>query len=165
MGEPGNTPPNPRPGQGDHTTSLAILSSILLASGNVTNRRRPSSFGRAYACCYLDNEFRSVSGFGNGRGTWTDHAHRNTFPLVGRFRCADDRWLMLTMPAEGYWEPCEALDQPEWITDSRFADTETRTEHGPELMILCDEILRQPSPIPGQNDSTQEWYGDLYKPR
>ena len=48
---------------------------------------------------------------------------------------------MLTMPAEGYWEPFVRLDQPEWITDPRFADTETRTEHGPELMILCDEIL------------------------
>ena len=143
MGEPGNTPPNPRPGQGDHTTSLAILSSILLAlrERDLTGEGQAVSVALMHAAIWTMSSDLSV-GLATGEAPGPIMRIETPSPLVGRFRCADDRWLMLTMPAEGYWEPfCEALDQPEWITDSRFADTETRTEHGPELMILCDEIF------------------------
>ena len=63
-------------------------------------------------------------------------------PLVGRFRCSDDRWIMLTMPADRYWDQfCGAMGRLDWLEDPRFVDPETRAQHGPELMILCDEIF------------------------
>lgn len=143
MGEPGHTPPAARPGQGDHTTSLAILSSILLA----LRERDLSGEGQAVSVALMHTAIWTMSsdlsvGLATGEAPGPIMRIETPSPLVGRFRCADDRWIMLTMPAEGYWEPfCVVLDRPEWLEDPRFASVETRAEHGPELMILCDEIF------------------------
>ncbi|HAX05688.1 MAG TPA: hypothetical protein DCX77_08420 [Acidimicrobiaceae bacterium] len=46
------------------------------------------------------------------------------------------------MPADRDWESfCGAVERLDWLEDSRFSDPETRANHGPELMILCDEIF------------------------
>ncbi|GIT68805.1 MAG: hypothetical protein Ct9H300mP26_4920 [Acidimicrobiales bacterium] len=34
-----------------------------------------------------------------------------------------------------------AMGRLDWLEDPRFVDPETRAQHGPELMILCDEIF------------------------
>jgi len=143
MGEPGHTPPAGRPGQGDHTTSLAILSSILLAlrERDLTGEGQAVSVALMHAAIWTMSSDLSV-GLATGEAPAPIMRIETPSPLVGRFRCADDRWIMLTMPAEGYWEPfCAVLNRDEWLHDPRFADPETRLEHGPELMVLCDEIF------------------------
>lgn len=145
MGEPGHTPPAARPGQGDHTTSLAILSSILLAlrERDLTGEGQAVSVALMHAAIWTMSSDLSV-GLATGEAPGPIMRIETPSPLVGRFRCADDRWIMLTMPAEGYWESfCVVLNRPEWLEDPRFASPETRAEHGPELMILCDEIFAE----------------------
>ena len=143
MGEPGQTPPAGRPGQGDHTTSLAILSSILLAlrERDLTGEGQNISVALMHTAIWTMSSDLSV-GLTTGDVPGPIMRIETPSPLVGRFRCADDRWIMLTMPADRYWESfCVAVGQLDWLEDPRFADPDSRADHGPELMILCDEIF------------------------
>ena len=143
MGEPGQTPPAGRPGQGDHTTSLAILSSILLAlrERDLTGEGQDVSVALMHTAIWTMSTDLST-GLVTGEVPEPIMRIETPSPLVGRFRCADDRWIMLTMPADGYWQPfCGAVDRREWLKDPRFADPDERADHGPELMVLCDEIF------------------------
>ena len=147
MGEPGQTPPAGRPGQGDHTTSLAILSSILLAlrERDLTGEGQDISVALMHAAMWTMSSDLSI-GLAGGDVPGPIMRIETPSPLVGRFRCADDRWIMLTMPADHYWESfCAAMGQLEWLEDHRFADPDSRADHGPELMILCDEIFASQS--------------------
>ena len=143
MGEPGQTPPAGRPGQGDHTTSLAILSSILLAlrERDLTGEGQDISVALVHTAIWTMSSDLSV-GLATGEVPGPIMRIETPSPLVGRFRCSDDRWIMLTMPADRYWDRfCGAMGRLDWLEDPRFADPETRAQHGPELMILCDEIF------------------------
>jgi len=143
MGEPGQTPPAGRPGQGDHTTSLAILSSILLAlrERDLTGEGQDISVALMHTAIWTMSSDLSV-GLAGGEVPSPIMRIETPSPLVGRFRCADDRWIMLTMPADRYWESfCAAVKQLDWLEDPRFSDPDMRANHGPELMILCDEIF------------------------
>jgi len=143
MGEPGQTPPAGRPGQGDHTTSLAILSAILLAlrERDLTGDGQDISVALMHTAIWTMSSDLSV-GLATGEVPGPIMRIETPSPLVGRFRCADDRWIMLTMPADRYWEAfCGAMERLEWLKDPRFTDPEMRAQHGPELMMLCDEIF------------------------
>ena len=56
-------------------------------------------------------------------------------PLVGAYRTADDRWLMLGMIDDPrHWAPaCRALGFPELIDDPRYVDTSTRATNAEAL--------------------------------
>ncbi|MFL3021500.1 MAG: CaiB/BaiF CoA transferase family protein [Candidatus Poriferisodalaceae bacterium] len=143
MGEPGQTPPAGRPGQGDHTTSLAILSSILLAlrERDLTGEGQDISVALVHTAIWTMSSDLSV-GLATGEVPGPIMRIETPSPLVGRFRCSDDRWIMLTMPADRYWDRfCGAMGRLDWLEDPRFVDPETRAQHGPELMILCDDIF------------------------
>ena len=143
MGEPGQTPPAGRPGQGDHTTSLAILSSILLAlrERDLTGEGQDISVALVHTAIWTMSSDLSV-GLATGEVPGPIMRIETPSPLVGRFRCSDDRWIMLTMPADRYWNAfCGAMGRLDWLEDPRFVDPEKRAQHGPELMILCDEIF------------------------
>ena len=143
MGEPGHTPPGGRPGQGDHTTALAILSSILIAlrERDLTGAGQDISIALLHAAIWTMGSDLSV-GLVTGEVPQPIMRLETPSPLVGRFRCADERWIMLTMPAENYWKAyCRALGKSEWLSDSRFADPVERANWGPELMIMCDEVF------------------------
>jgi len=64
-------------------------------------------------------------------------------PLVGPYRTADDRWLMLNMLDEPrHWPPtCRALGIAHLLDDPRLTDTEARTEHADELHELFAETI------------------------
>jgi crotonobetainyl-CoA:carnitine CoA-transferase CaiB-like acyl-CoA transferase len=68
-------------------------------------------------------------------------------PLVGAYRTADDRWLMLGMIDDPrHWAPaCRALGFPELIDDPRYVDTAARTGHAEELQkLVADTIAALP---------------------
>ncbi len=143
MGEPGHTPPAGRPGQGDHTTSLSILSSALLA----LRERDLSGQGQEISVALMQTAMWTMSSdlsiaLASGEVPQPIMRIETSSPLVGRFRCSDDRWIMLAMVADPYWNRfCDALDKSEWIRDPRFSELEQRAENGAELMLLCDEIF------------------------
>ena len=68
--------------------------------------------------------------------------HHLLSPLANRFRCADDRWIILNMP-EAHWWPrfCAAIDRPDLAADERFATIKGRFDHMPYLIDLLDEVF------------------------
>lgn len=66
-----------------------------------------------------------------------------TNPLIGAYRTADDRWLMLSMLQPGrYWpEFCAAAGRPELAEDPRFDSAERIMANAAEAAELVAEII------------------------
>ena len=66
-----------------------------------------------------------------------------TNPLVGNYRTADDRWLVLAMLQPGrYWpEFCRHIDREDLITDERFATTKALMGNAPVAADIVQDVL------------------------
>jgi crotonobetainyl-CoA:carnitine CoA-transferase CaiB-like acyl-CoA transferase len=66
-----------------------------------------------------------------------------TNPLVGNYRTADDRWLVLAMLQPGrYWpEFCRHIDREDLITDQRFDTVEALMGNAPAAAEIVQEVL------------------------
>jgi crotonobetainyl-CoA:carnitine CoA-transferase CaiB-like acyl-CoA transferase len=66
-----------------------------------------------------------------------------TNPLVGNYRTADDRWLVLAMLQPGrYWpEFCRHIGREDLITDERFATTEALMGNAPVAADMVQDVL------------------------
>ena len=136
IGEPGGPPMPCRPGQGDHATSLNMLSGALAAL-----RLRD-----------LTGEGQVVEVTLQRTGAWTIGADvsasliledqpgridrvRPGNPLFNSYETADGRWLMLVMPTgDRYWQPvCRALGREDWLEDERLATLMGRMQLTEEL--------------------------------
>jgi crotonobetainyl-CoA:carnitine CoA-transferase CaiB-like acyl-CoA transferase len=141
--EPGGEAPQPRAAQGDHTTGIAMVTGILAALrlaeregvGQVVDA---SLMGTAAWTMATDLSASLVDG---RQGSKRDRRHLIS-ALGNRFRCGDDRWIILNMP-EAHWWPrfCTTMGRPEWIDDARFATVKLRFDHMPEIIDLIDEVF------------------------
>jgi crotonobetainyl-CoA:carnitine CoA-transferase CaiB-like acyl-CoA transferase len=66
-----------------------------------------------------------------------------TNPLVGNYRTADDRWLVLAMLQPGrYWpEFCRHIDREDLITDPRFSTAEALMANATTAAEIVQEVL------------------------
>jgi crotonobetainyl-CoA:carnitine CoA-transferase CaiB-like acyl-CoA transferase len=66
-----------------------------------------------------------------------------TNPLVGNYRTADHRWLVLAMLQPGrYWpEFCKHVEREDLIDDERFASTEALMRNAAEAARIVQEVL------------------------
>jgi crotonobetainyl-CoA:carnitine CoA-transferase CaiB-like acyl-CoA transferase len=66
-----------------------------------------------------------------------------TNPLVGNYRTADNRWLVLAMLQPGrYWpEFCQRIDREDLITDERFATTKALMANTAVAAKIVEEAL------------------------
>jgi crotonobetainyl-CoA:carnitine CoA-transferase CaiB-like acyl-CoA transferase len=66
-----------------------------------------------------------------------------TNPLVGNYRTADDRWLVLAMLQPGrYWpEFCRHIDREDLVTDERFATTEALMGNAAVAADIVQDVL------------------------
>ena len=66
-----------------------------------------------------------------------------TNPLVGNYRTADDRWLVLAMLQPGrYWpEFCQRIDREDLIKDDRFATAEVLMANAAAAAEIVQEVL------------------------
>ncbi len=143
MTDPGSPAPAPRPAQGDHTTSLALVASILGALRLVDTTGEGQTVDvslLATAAWTMASDLSPV--LVDGRPpTKRDRRHLIS-ALANRFRCGDDRWIILNMPEPRWWPGfCEAIGRPELLEDPRFATPRDRFENMPELTDLIDEAF------------------------
>ncbi len=138
--EPGADAPAPRSAQGDHTTSLSMLSGILAAlrMAERTGRGRVvdvSLLGTATWTMMSDLSAVLVDG-----RVPTKRDRRNLIaPLANRFRCADDRWIILNMVEQRWWEPfCRTAGLDILLDDERFDSIRTRFQNMPALIDILD---------------------------
>lgn len=143
MTEPGGNAPNPRTAQGDHTTGLALVASILAALRLVDQTGEGQVVDvslMATAAWTMSSDLAAT--LVDGRQPTKRDRHHCINPLVNRFRCSDERWLILNMPEERWWRPfCETVDRVEWLTDERFLTTRARFDNMPTLIDMIDEIF------------------------
>ncbi len=143
MGEPGLPPPWPRPAQGDHTSSLALVAGILAA----LRLAERTGEGQVLDCNLLataawtqvtDLSVALVDGYLPSK---RDRRH-HVGAMSNCFLCQDNRWIMINMTEARYWPLfCNAIGRPEWNTDERFATLKARFENIAELTDLMDEIF------------------------
>jgi crotonobetainyl-CoA:carnitine CoA-transferase CaiB-like acyl-CoA transferase len=72
---------------------------------------------------------------------------RHPTAIQGVYPCAgEDRWLALTIFDERDWELfCQAIGNPDWVTDPKFIDHESRRANHDDLDAHISEWTRQQS--------------------
>ncbi|MCC6438468.1 MAG: CoA transferase [Acidimicrobiales bacterium] len=146
IGEPDDPPLSFRPGQGDHTTALALLVALLTA---LRERDRTGEGQVVEAALFQVAAWTLASDLAvslvdgaqpprYARAAWPN-------PLTCRYRCADGRWVALCMPGpRDYWDSfCIAIERTEWIFDERYAEVAVRLTHSAELVAAIDARLAE----------------------
>jgi crotonobetainyl-CoA:carnitine CoA-transferase CaiB-like acyl-CoA transferase len=141
--EPGSVPPLPRPAQGDHTTGLslvvAVLAGLRLAERTGQGQVVDTSLFATAAWTMATDLAPTLL---DRRPVTKRDRHHLISPLANRFRCADDRWIILNMPEAHWWSRfCDAVDRTDWAEDERFATIKGRFDHMPYLMDRIDEVF------------------------
>ncbi len=143
MTEPGGVAPMPRPAQGDHTTGIAMVAAILAAlrlaertgEGSVVD---VSLFATATWTMASDLAAPLV----DGRPVTKRDRHHLISPLANRFRCGDDRWIIVNMPETRWWAPfCKTVERPDLLEDERFGTVKDRFDNMPALIDVLDEVF------------------------
>lgn len=138
--EPGADAPAPGAAQGDHTTSLAMLSGILAALrlAERTGRGRVVDVSlMATATWTMMANLAAV--LVDGRVPTKRDRRNQIAPLANRFRCADGRWIILNMVEEKWWEPfCRTMELDQLLDDDRFDSIRSRYQNMPDLMEIID---------------------------
>jgi crotonobetainyl-CoA:carnitine CoA-transferase CaiB-like acyl-CoA transferase len=129
---------------GDHPAALALYGGIVTA----LYRREKTGKGGHVASSLLANGLWS-----NGLpiqakfcgATFTPRVPRERAPnaLTNMYKCADGRWLTLSLlEEERQWSVLvRAIDEPSLADDPRFATIAARHQHAHELVTIFDHIF------------------------
>jgi crotonobetainyl-CoA:carnitine CoA-transferase CaiB-like acyl-CoA transferase len=146
LGEPGEPPPIPRPGTGDHATALALVAGIAAA----LFQRQHTGLGQEVSLSLLRTGLwvnsMDIQTFRLTDSTTERVSRRNNpNPLFNTYRTADGEWIQLVIgEPDRYWKAfCEALEAPELARDERFATTSCRARWSEELIALLDPLFAQ----------------------
>jgi len=128
-------------GMGDHPSSVALLSAILLA----LFARERTGRGAKVSSSLLANALWSNSILVQAMlcGATPYRAMPRTEAsnaLINQYRTRDGRWLLLALVQEAKDWPalCLAIGRPELLEDPRFTTPETRREHAGALIPALD---------------------------
>ncbi|MEU7811115.1 CoA transferase [Pseudonocardia sp. NPDC049154] len=124
---------------GDRIAAVGLVAGVLAA----LQRRERTGLGGEVTTSLLDAAAWVASG--ELVAPTTAAAARGGFaPLVGHYRCADDRWMTISvLQAARHWAPlCTVLGRPELTDDPRFATDEARAAHPGELRGVLEDLFR-----------------------
>ncbi len=135
--------PMARPAQGDYTTGLALVGTVLAAlrladrtgEGQVveTSLYETAVWTQAtdYAVTLVDR-----------RPLRPRARDQQIIATANRFPCGDGRWIVLNMPEESAWPLlCRTIGREDWLDDERFVDLRGRFRNMTELVAGIDEAL------------------------
>lgn len=144
MRDPKADPAWMRPGVGDHSAALALVTGLLAAL-----RTRDRTGQGQVVEVTLQHVGYYVNGNDTAAALATDelpprhdrHAPRN--PLWNHYPCRGGRWLFLVMiDSDRYWPAfCRAIGRESWTSDPRFADAVGRFKHTRELVDALDALF------------------------
>lgn len=141
--EPGCPAPMPRPAQGDHAAGLALVVAVMAGLRMVDQTGEGQVVDTSLFATAVWTMATDVAPTLLDRRPVTKRdRHHLIAPLANRFRCSDDRWIILNMP-QPYWWPrfCEAIGRPDLAADERFATVKGRFDHMPLLIDAIDEAF------------------------
>ena len=133
-----------RPGVGDHSASLALVSGILAAlrTRDQTGVGQEVHVNLLHTGFYIaGNDASLVATSGQDTRRHDRSSPRN--PLWAHYRTADDRWIFLVMiDSQRYWPAlCRAIGRPELEGDERFHNEVARYRNSEELTRLIAGVF------------------------
>jgi len=140
--DPGQTPLQPAPGMGDHSTATAMFGAIMTG----LYRREKTGEG-----CQVSTSLSANGVWANGMAlqgviAGTDlgqHRQEKGWinPFMSAYASSDGAFVVLAIPApmKEWAALCNAMGHPEWQQDERFADQRTIMRNRRELLALIAE--------------------------
>ncbi|MGB0620495.1 MAG: CaiB/BaiF CoA transferase family protein [Myxococcota bacterium] len=137
-----------RPGVGDHSAAMAMVTGILGA----LRVRDQGGEGQV-----IDVNLQQIGYYINGNDTANALATGQTpprhdrreprNPLWNHYETADGRWVFLVMiEADRYWSTfTKLIDRPELASDERFANASVRFRHSRALVEILDGVFKERS--------------------
>ncbi|MDY6911474.1 MAG: CoA transferase [Chloroflexota bacterium] len=145
IGEEGSHPLLSQFGIVDQATAIMASHEILAAlfmreRTGIGQEIHVSILGTALYLLYMNVEMALLGNFEVPRHTRPkEHALRNYYC------CADDQWLIVTLPAikqQEQWHTfCEILQYPELEYDSRFDTDDKRHDNAGQLVAILDQVF------------------------
>ncbi len=144
----GQPPLFPRPGAGDHPTALALVTGVLAALRvrDQTGRGQVVDVNLQHMGYYTYGSDVSQSLVAEQSPPRHERkAPRN--PLWNFYRCAEDRWIFLSMlDSNAYWPRfTRAIGRPDLAEDERFADAVGRFRNNTALVEELDAVFAERS--------------------
>jgi len=127
----------------DQATAIMVSHDILTAlymreRKGIGQEINVSILGSATFLLYFNILITHLAGFEVPR-----HRRTTEHPMRNYYKCADDRWLMMTLtPTERHWGPlCQALGHPELENDPRFCTDDERLKNAEQLVTIFDGLF------------------------
>jgi len=143
VGEPQMTPLISQFGIVDQTTSIMLSHAIITAlfereRSGIGQEVHVSILGTALFMLYDNVMTGLIGGFDVPR-----HQRATEYPLRNYYKCADDKWFIMTLPPfERYWPIfCQAIGHPELEKDTKFDTFEKRLANSAQLVAMLDQIF------------------------
>ena len=140
---PDGVVPMARPAQGDYTTGLALVGTMLAAlrlaertgEGQVVETSLYETAVWTQATDYSVTVIDEAPLRPRARS-------KMILATANRYPCGDGRWIVLNMPQESAWPLlCKTIGRSEWLDDERFADVRGRFHNMEEIVAGIDEAL------------------------
>lgn len=144
MAAPGQAPPHPRPGQGDHTTSMALFGGLMAAlrGRDQTGEGQVVEVSLVRTAAFTIGVDLSLAVI-DGRPKFDRPRENALSPMLEAFECSDGRWVQFAMPDRGptWLQFCTAIERPDLVEDERFATGRDRYRNMPPLMATLSETI------------------------
>ncbi|MCL0102067.1 CoA transferase, partial [Dehalococcoidia bacterium] len=140
MGEPDGVLTNPRPGQGDQTTAIAMAAGV----GFALFEREKSGKGQRIDCSLLHTGMWTiaadmVAAYHSKKAVKKVSRKAARTPLSNPYCAGDGKWMQIGVGDRFWSQLCRILDAPELEHDPRFDNPERRERNSHALIELLDE--------------------------
>ncbi|MEM1146072.1 MAG: CoA transferase [Pseudomonadota bacterium] len=143
----GTPPAVSMPGMGDYMSANALYGAIVTALYRREKTGEGANVGSSLMANGLWSNAVMIQAALDGADTGKPNERYKVSAFTQPYRCADDRWFMLTVlpqVQERVWPKlAECCDHPEWAADERFATREARRENNRCLIELFDSAFFQ----------------------
>ena len=144
----GDSPPTlPVPGIGDHATASTLYSAIVTG---LYRREKTGKGSHVSTSLIAEGAWAAAAWIEGGLNgaRYRERQGRKSPPnaLLNPYRTADDRWLLVVLPASKDWPLLvNAMQLPALLDYPRFANEAARAENAAALVAILDEAFaRQP---------------------
>ncbi len=144
MAAPGQAPPHPRPGQGDHTTSMALFGGLMAAlrARDLSGEGQVVEASLVRAAAFTIGIDLSAAVI-DGRPKLDRPREKAVSAMLEAFECADGRWVQFAMPDRGptWAQFCVAIEREDLIEHEDYATGRLRYQNMPPLMATLEETF------------------------
>ncbi len=141
--DPESAPPRAPTAQGDHTTGLAMVSSILAALRLAERSGEMQVVDVSLMATALWSLAAEVAPTLIDRRQSRARDRRNQISaLTNRYPCSDGQWIIVNMPENHWWSRfCEVIGEPDFGADPEFETPKQRYDRMPEIVDRIDAVM------------------------